>query len=102
MPWLTGARQLVRFVRETHHHRWNLPVLQRPEHRFTTWSSRRTPVSLAKNQHQRRLDLVDVSDRRTPAIVFRIFKRRRLEPGWLEEREVSRVPPVSPVSDVAL
>src|SRR6266480_518864 len=32
MPRLAGARELVRFVREPHHHRRNFPKLERTEH----------------------------------------------------------------------
>src|SRR5262249_15949608 len=88
MPGLSRTRQLVRLVREANHHRGYLAVLQRAEHRLTARSGRRTPVSLTKNQHQRRLDLADVGDRRTTLVVFRIFKRRRLEPRRLEECEI--------------
>src|SRR6185369_3675459 len=102
VPWLTGAREFVRLVRETHHYRRYLPILKRAEHRLTTRPGRRAPVSLAKDQHQRRLDLVDVSDRRAASIVFRILERRRLEPRRLEEREISGVPPVRPARDIAL
>src|ERR1043166_492254 len=102
MPGLSGTRKLVRFIRKAHHHCRNLAILQRTKHRLTTRTSRRPVVSLAEDQHQRRLHLVDVSDRRTPAKVFRILERRRLEPRRLKQREVSRVPPVSPVRDVAL
>src|SRR5215213_3377153 len=102
VPWLPGARQFVRLIREAHHHRRYLPVLQCPEHRLTTRPGRRSPIYLTEDQHQWGLDLVDVSDRRAPAIIFRIFERRRLEPRRLEESEVSRVPPVRPACDVAL
>src|SRR5262249_55450845 len=97
-----GAREFVRLVREAHHHRRYLSILQRAEHLLTTRSSRRAPVSFTEDQHQRRLDLVDISDRRSSSIVFRILKRRRLEPRRLEEREARGYPPVSPARDGAL
>src|SRR5574338_1446924 len=87
MPRLTGARQLVRLIRETHHHRRYLSIFQCPEHLLTTRPAWRPPVGLAQYQHQRRLDLVDISGRRSSSIIFRIFKRRRLEPRRLEKRE---------------
>src|SRR4051794_21606638 len=102
MPRLPGARELVRLVRETHHHRRYLSILQRAEHLLATRRGWRTPVGLTEYQHQRRLDFVDVSDRRSSYIILRIFKRRRLEPRRLKERKVGRVPPVRPARDVAL
>src|SRR5690349_3066841 len=102
MPGLARARELVRLVREAHHHRRYLPILQRAEHRLTTRSGRRAPVSFTKYQHQWRLDLVDVRNRRTPYVILRVLKRWRLEPRRLKQREVRRVPPVSPTRDVAL
>src|ERR1044071_9125926 len=100
MPRLTGTRQLVRLVREANHHCGYLAILQRAEHCLATRTSRSAPVSFTKYQHQRSLDLVDVSDRRTTHVILRIFKRRRLEPRCLEKREISRVPPVRPARDV--
>src|SRR6185369_504359 len=102
MPRLSGTRQLVRLVREANHHCWYLAILQRAEHCLAAWSGRSAPVNFAKYQHQRSLDLVDVSDWRTAFVIFRIFKRRRFEPRRLKEREVGGVPPVRPARDVAL
>src|ERR1700681_4060582 len=41
MPRLTGARELMRFIRKTHHHCWDLTELERAKHLFTTGAGRR-------------------------------------------------------------
>src|SRR5688572_15436533 len=70
VPRLTRTREFVRLIRKTNHHRRYPPILQRAKHRFAAGTSGCAPISLTENQHQRCLDLVDVSYRRTPAIVF--------------------------------
>src|SRR5207249_11885630 len=55
-----------------------------------------------ENQHQGSLYVVDIRDWRARLVIFRIFERRRFEPGWLKEREISGVPPIGPARDIAL
>ena len=92
----------MRLVRKADHHRWDLSILQGAKHFFTTGVSGRAPIGFTENQHQGSLYVVDIGDWRARLVIFRIFERRRFEPGWLKEREISGVPPVGPVGDVAL
>src|SRR5689334_684898 len=64
MPRLTGARQLVRFARKAHHRRGYLSVLERAEHLFAARRFWRSPVGIAKDQHERGFDVVDIGDGR--------------------------------------
>src|SRR5580700_3052701 len=102
MPRLTGARELMRLVGEAHHHRGDVPELQRAEHLVAARLGWRAAVTFAEHEHQRRRDIADVADRRACAVVARILERRRAEPLWVEEREVRRIPPVGPARDIAL
>ena len=102
MPGASGARELVALAREAHHHRRPLQVLQRAEQLFAAGGRRRAVVLVAEDEHQRRLNLRHVRDRRAPGEVRRILERRLAEPGRLEQREVGGVPEVRPVGDVAL
>src|SRR5215510_5789484 len=90
-------------VREFDHHRRDLAKLERAKHLFptrTSWSAR---ILFAQDEHERRLHLVDVSDRRAGfEIAVFVVERRILRPVWLEKSEISRVPPVGPVRDIAL
>ena len=89
-------------ARKSHHHRRALEILQRAEEVFAAGGRRRPVVLVAEDEHQRRLNLRHVSDRRAPREVRRILERRLAEPGRREEREVGRVPEVRPVGDVTL
>src|SRR3954447_317792 len=96
MPWLARARELMRFVREFHHHRRHFPELQGPEHLFAAGTGRRPGIGLTQDEHHRRLHFLYISDRRARLEVFRIIEWRGLEPARLKESEVGRVPPISP------
>src|SRR5436853_3594495 len=102
MPGLAGTRKLVRLVRKADHNRWDLSILQRAKHFFTAGVSGRAPIGFTENQHQRGLYVVDIGDWGARFVILRIFKRRRFEPGWLKEREISGVPPVGPARDITL
>jgi len=44
VPWLTGARELMRFVGKSNHDSRNLAKFQRAKHFFSTSASRRTVI----------------------------------------------------------
>src|SRR4029078_9231998 len=103
MPRLAGAGKLVRFVREFHHYRRYFAKLEGAKHLLAARARRCPRVLLTENEHERRFDIVDVSERRARfEVAFGIVKRRRLKPGGLEKSEVGCVPPICPVCDVAL
>src|SRR5438105_42645 len=102
MPRLARARELVRFVREPHHYRRNFTKLERAEHFFAAGSGWRAIIGFAQNKHHRRFHILDVSDWRARFEVLLRIERRSLEPEWLKQGEVRRVPPMRPARDVAL
>ena len=72
------ARKFVRLVRELHHHRRNFAELERAEH-FLAARAGGVRVSVSPRMNiERRLHVLDVSDRRTRLEIFLLFKRRRL------------------------
>src|SRR6476659_7852080 len=77
MPRLAGTRKLVRLPGEAHHDDRPLQELERTEHLFTAGARRRAIVGLAQHQHQRRLYVLNVGDRRTLLVVVGIEERRR-------------------------
>jgi hypothetical protein len=81
VPRAAGARQLVALVREAHHHRRLLQVLERAEHLLAAARGGRAPVDLALDQHQRRLDPADVRDGRARGEVGRLLEGRAAEPA---------------------
>src|ERR1700688_1381884 len=102
MPRLTGTRELMRFIRKTHHHCWDFTELERAKHLFTTGAGRGAVIRFAKNEHHRRLHVLDVSNGRPRFEVSFVIKRWRFEPVRLKESKVGCVPPVSPTRNVAL
>ena len=102
MPGLARARELVRFVREPHHHRRDLTKLECAEHFFASGAGRRAIICFAQDKHHRRLYILDVSDRRPRFEILFLVERRAFEPGWLKQSEVRRVPPMRPARDVTL
>src|SRR5208337_850524 len=102
VPGLPRTRQLMRLAREVHHHRWPVHVFQRTEHLLSTTTWRRPPIHIAEDEHHGCIHVLDVGNRRPLDVVLRIIEGRRLEPVWLEQREVCRVPPRCPVRDIAL
>src|ERR1700745_639980 len=50
MPRLTGARELVRLVREPHHRRRDFPELERAEHFLAARARRRSVIGLTQNK----------------------------------------------------
>src|SRR5438132_13275750 len=96
MPRLPGARQLMRLVRKLHHHRRNLAELQRAKHLFAAGAGGRARVGLAEDEHQWRLHIINMSDRRASLKILRVLERRRLEPARLEQRQGRGVPPLRP------
>ena len=92
----------MRFAREAHHNHRFFQELQRAKHLLAPAGGRCSIIGLTQHQHQRRRNALDVSDRRAALEILLAQKRRRLEPSRLKEREVGRVPPRFPVSDVAL
>src|SRR5260370_35986776 len=51
MPRLTEARELVRLVREPHHHRRDFPELERAEHFLAARARRRSVLGLTQHKH---------------------------------------------------
>ena len=102
MPRLTGARELVRLVREPHHHRRDFPELERAEHFLAARARRRSVIGLTQNKHHRRLHILDISDGRARFEILFLIERRPFEPGRLKQGEVRCVPPMRPARDVAL
>jgi hypothetical protein len=102
MPRLAGARELVVFVREPHHHGVALQELERAEQLLAAGRGRRPPVLVAEDEHQRGGDVLHVRNRRALREVGRVLEGRFLEPGGIRQPEVGRVPEVGPVRDVAL
>src|SRR4051812_2996717 len=47
VPGLTGARELMRFVRESHHYRRDFLKLERAEHFFAAGAGRRSMIGFA-------------------------------------------------------
>ena len=70
-----------------------LPVseFERAEEILTTSGWWRAPILVAQDEEQRRLDLLDVSDRGAPGEVLRVLEWRFAEYVLAEEREVGRV-----------
>src|SRR6266446_3453654 len=93
MPRLTGARELVRLVREPHHHRRDFPELERAEHFLAARARRRSVIGLTQNKHHRRLHILDISDGRARFEILFLIERRPFEPGRLKQGEVRCVPP---------
>src|SRR5262249_28281991 len=92
----------MRLARKTNHDRRTPQELQRAEHLFSTALGWSPIICLAENEHHGCLDILNVGKRRALYKILRILKWRSLEPRWLEEREVSAVPPCSPACDVTL
>src|SRR5215203_6099537 len=62
MPWLARPREFVALTRETNHGRLTLQILQCTKQIFASSGRRRAEVLVAKNEQQRRLDLLNVGD----------------------------------------
>src|SRR2546428_1009408 len=102
VPGAARARQLVRLAGEADHDDGAPQVLQRAEHLFAAGGRRRAVVRLPLDEHERRLDVRDVAERRPRAEIVGLLPGRALEPGRLEQREIRGVPPRGPVGDGAL
>ncbi len=102
VPGSARARQLVRLAGEADHDDGAPQVLQSTEHLFAAGGRRRAVVGLPFDEHERRLDVLDVAERRARAVIVGLLPGRALEPGRLEQREVGGVPPGGPVGDGAL
>src|SRR5262245_7295831 len=92
----------MRLARKANHDRRTPQELQRAKHLFPTALGRSPIIRFAEDEHHRRLDTLDVCERRALHKILRILEWRSLEPRWLEEREVGAVPPCSPACDVTL
>src|SRR5205085_11920136 len=88
VPRLAGARELVRLLWKPHHYHGALHIFQGAEELLATAGGWRAIVRFALNQHQRRLDLVYVSDGRPGDVIRRILPRWRFEPAWLKKGKV--------------
>src|SRR6266404_5067245 len=92
----------MRLARKNDHGGRALQKLERAEQLFSTRILRSTVVGLPQNEHHGRVNFLDESNRGAVGVVFRVLKRWRLEPVWLEQSEIGGVPPRSPIRYVAL
>ena len=92
----------MRFVWETHHHGRDFAEFQGAEHFFAAGAGRRAVIHFAKNEHHRRLHVLDVGQRRACFKILLVVKRRCFEPSRLKQSKIGCVPPINPTRDVAL
>src|SRR6266550_8872397 len=92
----------MRFIWKTHHYGGNLAKFERAKHLLAPRPRRRSVIYLAHDKHRRRLNVLDITDRRSrPEILF-LIERRAFEPARLKQCKIGRVPPIRPTGDVAL
>src|SRR6266849_5731234 len=92
----------MRLTRKNDHGRWALQKLERAEQLLSARVLRSAIIGLPQNEHHGCVDFLDEGDGGAVRIVFRVLKRRRLEPVRLEQSEVGGVPPRGPIRDVSL